>query len=214
MWSHHEKICVIDQKKAFVGGFDICFGRYDTREHPIKDFPDAQGYVTFPGQDYNNARLNDFEDVANYKRTLIDRRTQPRMPWHDVSLFVVGEVATDFALHFIEFWNHAKIDQEGTHNKHGNFLKPVKKLEDNVEEKKGGNLEESASIFSDLSGDGGEGVIGKDPIEHMIDSADEDDLVDRAEKNADKDMLKDIVKGHEGAQSSESENYDGIDEEK
>lgn len=29
-WSHHEKIVVIDQRTAFIGGIDLCFGRYDT----------------------------------------------------------------------------------------------------------------------------------------------------------------------------------------
>ena len=29
LWSHHEKTVVIDQKIAFVGGIDLCFGRWD-----------------------------------------------------------------------------------------------------------------------------------------------------------------------------------------
>jgi phospholipase D1/2 len=29
LWSHHEKMVVIDQKIAFVGGLDIGYGRYD-----------------------------------------------------------------------------------------------------------------------------------------------------------------------------------------
>jgi phospholipase D1/2 len=29
LWSHHEKLVVIDQKIAFVGGIDLCFGRWD-----------------------------------------------------------------------------------------------------------------------------------------------------------------------------------------
>ncbi|CAF3761639.1 unnamed protein product [Rotaria sp. Silwood1] len=29
MWSHHEKMVVIDQKIAFVGGIDLCYGRWD-----------------------------------------------------------------------------------------------------------------------------------------------------------------------------------------
>lgn len=28
-WSHHEKLVVIDQKIAFVGGIDLCYGRWD-----------------------------------------------------------------------------------------------------------------------------------------------------------------------------------------
>ena len=32
-WSHHEKCVVIDQKIAFVGGLDLCDGRWDTSDH-------------------------------------------------------------------------------------------------------------------------------------------------------------------------------------
>ena len=46
-WSHHQKIVVIDQKIAFIGGIDLCFGRYDTQKHPLVD--DNQLQRTFPG---------------------------------------------------------------------------------------------------------------------------------------------------------------------
>ncbi|CAF1456818.1 unnamed protein product, partial [Didymodactylos carnosus] len=29
IWVHHEKFVVIDQKVAFIGGIDLCFGRWD-----------------------------------------------------------------------------------------------------------------------------------------------------------------------------------------
>ena len=35
LWSHHEKLVIIDQQIAFVGGLDLCWGRYDTHKHPI-----------------------------------------------------------------------------------------------------------------------------------------------------------------------------------
>ena len=31
LWSHHEKMVIIDQKVAFLGGLDICYGRWDTQ---------------------------------------------------------------------------------------------------------------------------------------------------------------------------------------
>lgn len=37
LWSHHEKIVIIDQKVAFTGGLDLCYGRYDTSQHSILD---------------------------------------------------------------------------------------------------------------------------------------------------------------------------------
>ena len=35
LWSHHEKIIIIDQKLAFLGGLDLCYGRWDNPEHKI-----------------------------------------------------------------------------------------------------------------------------------------------------------------------------------
>lgn len=37
MWGHHEKVVVIDQTLAFVGGIDLCNGRWDTHEHLLND---------------------------------------------------------------------------------------------------------------------------------------------------------------------------------
>lgn len=35
LWSHHEKMIVVDQKCAFMGGLDLCYGRWDTQEHKL-----------------------------------------------------------------------------------------------------------------------------------------------------------------------------------
>ncbi|KAA8581970.1 hypothetical protein FQN60_008710, partial [Etheostoma spectabile] len=37
LWAHHEKIVVIDQSVAFVGGIDLAYGRWDDREHRLTD---------------------------------------------------------------------------------------------------------------------------------------------------------------------------------
>jgi phosphatidylserine/phosphatidylglycerophosphate/cardiolipin synthase-like enzyme len=36
-WSHHQKTVVVDQDIAFVGGLDLCYGRYDDRSHLLTD---------------------------------------------------------------------------------------------------------------------------------------------------------------------------------
>uniref|UniRef100_A0A1I8ECW6 Phospholipase n=1 Tax=Wuchereria bancrofti TaxID=6293 RepID=A0A1I8ECW6_WUCBA len=36
-WAHHEKLIVIDQLIAFVGGVDLCFGRWDDCRHKLAD---------------------------------------------------------------------------------------------------------------------------------------------------------------------------------
>lgn len=37
LWAHHEKIVCIDQKTAFLGGLDLCYGRWDDEQHRMTD---------------------------------------------------------------------------------------------------------------------------------------------------------------------------------
>lgn len=79
-FSHHEKLCIVDNKIAAMGGLDACYGRWDTRNHPSADVHPTEFYKgLFPGQgelyqwgriagtrlaptipDYNNSRIMDF----------------------------------------------------------------------------------------------------------------------------------------------------------
>lgn len=74
-WSHHEKIVVIDQRVAFVGGIDLCFGRFCTRAHPLTDLPLSEDNTIcmFPGLDYSNVRIKDYADVDQYEKDCVDR---------------------------------------------------------------------------------------------------------------------------------------------
>ncbi|XP_053966812.1 phospholipase D2 isoform X2 [Anastrepha ludens] len=36
-WAHHEKMVVIDQTYAFIGGLDLCYGRWDDYRHRLSD---------------------------------------------------------------------------------------------------------------------------------------------------------------------------------
>lgn len=57
-WAHHEKLCLVDGETAFMGGLDLCYGRWDTNQHPIADaHPGNLDDIVFPGQDFNNARI-------------------------------------------------------------------------------------------------------------------------------------------------------------
>ncbi|XP_077477330.1 phospholipase D1a [Stigmatopora argus] len=37
LWAHHEKIVIIDQSVAFVGGIDLAYGRWDDGQHRLTD---------------------------------------------------------------------------------------------------------------------------------------------------------------------------------
>ncbi|KAJ7505449.1 phospholipase D [Mycena galericulata] len=106
-WAHHEKMCVIDQTIAFMGGLDLCFGRWDTPQHVIIDDVDAGGDVSeiWPGKDYSNPRLSDFHTLNKPEEDMYDRSKVPRMPWHDVAMQVVGQPARDLCRHFVQRWN-------------------------------------------------------------------------------------------------------------
>ncbi|XP_077204517.1 phospholipase D1 [Paroedura picta] len=42
LWAHHEKLVVIDQSVAFVGGIDLAYGRWDDDEHRLTDVGSAK----------------------------------------------------------------------------------------------------------------------------------------------------------------------------
>ena len=105
-WAHHEKLCLVDGKIAFMGGLDLCFGRWDTNQHPIADaHPSDLNNIVFPGQDFNNARIMDFQDVAHPDNNKLDRKTSSRMGWSDISISLHGPVVEDLKEHFAQRWN-------------------------------------------------------------------------------------------------------------
>jgi len=116
-WAHHEKICVVDHMVAFVGGVDLCFGRWDTPQHSLaddkltgfeeSDVPkDADHCQLWPGKDYSNPRVQDFYALDKPYEEMYDRSKVPRMPWHDIAMQVVGQPARDLTRHFVQRWNY------------------------------------------------------------------------------------------------------------
>ena len=110
-WTHHEKLVIIDQMIGYVGGLDLCWGRYDTNNHPIYEGPNSQSIYEFPLIDYSNARIRDFENLDNYWIENVPRKDTMRMPWHDVHSRIIGPAVRDIARHFIVRWNHANFPE-------------------------------------------------------------------------------------------------------
>lgn len=120
-WAHHEKVCVIDYNIAFLGGIDLCYGRYDTPDHVLADDSnidftaldlekhtkdDFLNFRIFPGKDYSNTRVKDFSNLNKPYESLYDRNVVPRMPWHDIHMMTSGEIARDVSRHFVQRWNY------------------------------------------------------------------------------------------------------------
>ncbi|KAH7574130.1 hypothetical protein JRO89_XS03G0255700 [Xanthoceras sorbifolium] len=104
MFTHHQKTVVVDsavvvevpdeglQKRrivSFVGGIDLCDGRYDTQEHPL--------FSTL-----NTIHHQDFHQ-PNFTGSSI-RKGGPREPWHDIHCKLEGPVAWDVLYNFEQRW--------------------------------------------------------------------------------------------------------------
>ena len=111
-WAHHEKFIVIDYELAFIGGLDICYGRWDLRQHLLADVhPSGVQNEVFPGQDFNNNRIMDFHTVDDWANNELSKADYGRMPWHDVAMGVIGDCVYDIAEHFVLRWNFIKRDK-------------------------------------------------------------------------------------------------------
>ncbi|KAF3932217.1 hypothetical protein ABW20_dc0110131 [Dactylellina cionopaga] len=115
-WAHHEKLLIVDHTVVFLGGLDLCFGRWDTPQHALVDDKftgfdetgpkDPDKYQLWPGKDYSNPRVEDFYELNKPYDDMYDRQKIARMPWHDVSMQVVGQPARDLTRHFVQRWNY------------------------------------------------------------------------------------------------------------
>ncbi|KAG9048406.1 Phospholipase D1 [Tulasnella sp. UAMH 9824] len=126
-WAHHEKMCVIDEAIAFMGGLDLCFGRWDTPQHILVDDGNMEGAEAstqiWPGKDYSNARVMDFHTLNKPHEDMYDRSKVARMPWHDVGIQFVGQPARDLCRHFVDRWNY--LLRTKTHSRIMPFLLPA-----------------------------------------------------------------------------------------
>lgn len=98
---------VIDSNTVFMGGVDLCFGRYEYPGYPL--FEPVPGKTYFKGQDFSNPRICDFENVGDYDKCLINKNTQPRMPWRDIAIQLKGPIVRGLKRHFLQFWNFNNV---------------------------------------------------------------------------------------------------------
>ncbi|KAJ1415918.1 Phospholipase D/Transphosphatidylase [Sesbania bispinosa] len=98
MFTHHQKTIILDSKIeglkkrkviSFIGGLDLCDGRYDTREHPL--------FSTL-----NTVHHDDFHQ-PNFPSASI-KKGGPREPWHDIHCKLEGPIAWDVLYNFEQRW--------------------------------------------------------------------------------------------------------------
>ncbi|GMN49529.1 hypothetical protein TIFTF001_018683 [Ficus carica] len=98
LFTHHQKCVIVDTQAAgnnrkltaFIGGLDLCDGRYDTPEHRL--FRDLH---TVFDNDYHNP-------------TFPANAHGPRQPWHDLHCKIDGPAAYDVLTNFEQRWRKAK----------------------------------------------------------------------------------------------------------
>uniref|UniRef100_A0A7C9EMM4 Phospholipase D n=1 Tax=Opuntia streptacantha TaxID=393608 RepID=A0A7C9EMM4_OPUST len=100
MFTHHQKIVVVDSALpsgrsgrrrivSFVGGIDLCDGRYDTQFHPLFRTLDSAHHDDFHQPNFKDASI---------------KKGGPREPWHDIHSRLEGPVAWDVLHNFEQRW--------------------------------------------------------------------------------------------------------------
>lgn len=97
VFTHHQKCVLVDTHAhggnrkitAFIGGLDLCDGRYDTPQHRLF-------------HDLDTVFKNDFHNP-----TLSSNSKAPRQPWHDLHCKIEGPAAHDVLLNFEQRWKKA-----------------------------------------------------------------------------------------------------------
>lgn len=99
VFAHHQKTITLDsitsqesrEIVSFVGGLDLCDGRYDTEEHTLFRTLNTEIHA----QDFYQS------NIAGASL----HRGGPREPWHDVHACVTGQAAWDVLRNFHQRWS-------------------------------------------------------------------------------------------------------------
>ncbi|CAN8288204.1 unnamed protein product [Cochlearia groenlandica] len=102
MFTHHQKIVVVDSEMpsnvgtrkrrivSFVGGLDLCDGRYDTPFHSLFRTLDTAHHDDFHQPNFTGAAIT---------------KGGPREPWHDIHCRLEGPIAWDVLYNFEQRWS-------------------------------------------------------------------------------------------------------------
>jgi phospholipase D1/2 len=56
--------------------------------------------------------MTDILFPQKYTECSINRKTDPRMPWHDIAVKLMGGSVQDLARHFIQYWNYVNLQED------------------------------------------------------------------------------------------------------
>ncbi|KAF9604018.1 hypothetical protein IFM89_039470 [Coptis chinensis] len=100
LFTHHQKVVVVDSEipsgmseqrriASFVGGIDLCDGRYDTQFHSLFRTLDTAHHDDFHQPNFTDASIS---------------KGGPREPWHDIHSRLEGPIAWDVLYNFEQRW--------------------------------------------------------------------------------------------------------------
>lgn len=82
-------------------------GRWEYPNYPIIE-PEP-GKTFFFGRDYLNSRVKEIDNLHEWEKDLIDRKTIPRVAWRDIHSRFKGPIVNRIKRHFIQYWNFVNI---------------------------------------------------------------------------------------------------------
>lgn len=116
LFTHHQKLVVVDAEAgeesekrrivSFIGGIDLCDGRFDTQDHPLFKTLGSVHRYDFHQPNFEGASI---------------RKGGPREPWHDIHCRLEGPVAWDVLYNFEQRWRKQAEER---------YLVPTKDLEE------------------------------------------------------------------------------------
>ncbi|KAF3773913.1 Phospholipase D zeta 1 [Nymphaea thermarum] len=86
LWSHHEKIVIVDYQICYLGVLDLCFGRYDIPTHEFNDFL----ALIWPAKVYYNPRESEPNSWEDTTKDELDHEKYAQIPWHDIHCALWG----------------------------------------------------------------------------------------------------------------------------
>lgn len=73
LWAHHEKLVIVDQSVAFVGGIDLAYGRWDDDEHRLTDVGSVKRMVAVKSVSTTNLTVSELAPAGGHLQHLTVR---------------------------------------------------------------------------------------------------------------------------------------------
>lgn len=70
LWAHHEKLVIVDQSVAFVGGIDLAYGRWDDDEHRLTDVGSVKRMVAVKSVSATNLTVSELAPAGGHVQHL------------------------------------------------------------------------------------------------------------------------------------------------